>query len=53
MSNNCEGCRISNRLNLWYGDDMQHWTLSGKEETFAATGMAGEMVEFIISQMLV
>ena len=49
MGNTWEGCRVSNRLNLWYDDDMQHWTLSGREENNNATGTAGEMVRLAIT----
>ena len=43
MSEQWQGCRVSNRLNLWYDDDMRHWVLSGKDEHLAATGASWEM----------
>ena len=44
MNEQWQGCRVSNRLNLWYDDDMRHWVLSGKDDRDDATGTAGEMV---------
>ena len=44
MSDRWEECPVSNRLNLWYDENMRHWALSGKEERLAATGTAGEMI---------
>ena len=48
MSDRWNGCRVSIRPNLWYDDDMRHWTLFGKEEHLAATGAAGEMVRLAL-----
>lgn len=33
-----EGGNITNRLGVWYDDDMTQWTISGKEENRAGTG---------------
>ena len=49
MSEKWEGCLVSNRLNLWYDEDMHHWALSGKDEYLAATGTAGEMVRLSLA----
>ena len=49
MGDTWEGCTVSNRLNLWYDDDMRHWTLSGREENNNATGTAGEMIQLAMA----
>ena len=49
MSDKWQGCLVSNRLNLWYDDDMNHWALSGKDEYLAATGSAGEMMRLALA----
>ena len=49
MSDSWEGCLVSNRLNLWYDDDMNHWVLSGKEEHLSATGFAGQMMRLALA----
>ena len=49
MSDGWNGCRVSNRLNLWYDEDMNHWVLSGKDEHLSATGSAGEMMRLALA----
>ena len=49
MSDRWEGCRVSNRLNLWYDEDMHHWALSGKDENLSATGARWEMVRLALA----
>ena len=39
-----EGHRVSNRLGVWWDEDMDHWVILGRHETDAATGSAQEMV---------
>ena len=40
---------MSNRLNLWYDEDMRHWALSGKDENLSATGARWEMVRLALA----
>ena len=40
---NWEGSNVTNRLGVWYDEDMKHWTVSGREERLAGTGSAGDM----------
>ena len=50
MTAQWEGCRVSNRLNLWYDDDMHHsWVISGRDESVYATGGPAEMVRLAVS----
>ncbi len=49
MSDRWEGCLVSNRLNLWYDDHLNHWVLSGKDEYLAATGSAGQMMRLALA----
>ena len=44
MNTDWEGCRVSNQLNLWYDEDMHHWTISGREENLHATGSTAEVI---------
>ena len=49
MTTQWEGCRVSNRLNLWYDDDMNHWTISGRDDHVSAMGSGPELVRMALS----
>jgi hypothetical protein len=49
VTENWEGTQITNRLGLWYDEEMRHWALSGKEENLCATGSAGQMVQLAVN----
>ena len=40
-----KGCRVSNRLNLWFDDEIHNmWSVTGRDETVGAIGQPHEMV---------
>ena len=49
MTENWQGTQLTNRLGLWYDEEMHHWVLSGKEENLSATGSADQMVQLAVN----
>ena len=49
MTTQWEGCQVSNRLNLRYDDDMNHWPISGRDDHVSAMGSGAELVRMALS----